>query len=111
MDLISDRSVPTIPNFYAGKNIFITGASGFLGKVLIEKLLRSCPKIGNIYVLIRPKRNELPADRLRNILNKEIFEKLKREHPEVLLKLKAVEGDVSELNLGKHINISNEINY
>uniref|UniRef100_A0AAR5Q6I7 Fatty acyl-CoA reductase n=1 Tax=Dendroctonus ponderosae TaxID=77166 RepID=A0AAR5Q6I7_DENPD len=39
---MADASVP-IPQYFGGKNVFITGGSGFIGKVLIEKLLRSCP--------------------------------------------------------------------
>ena len=45
-----------ISQFYAGKSIFITGVTGFCGKVLLHKLLDSCPELENIYVLIRPKR-------------------------------------------------------
>ena len=30
-----------IQQFYQGKTVFITGATGFMGKVLLEKLLRS----------------------------------------------------------------------
>lgn len=40
---ISDDSVERkseIAEFYAGCNVLITGGSGFVGKVLIEKLLR-----------------------------------------------------------------------
>ena len=55
--------------FYKGQNVFITGASGFMGKVLIEKLLRSCPDIGKIYVLLRPKRGKDILERLGNILD------------------------------------------
>jgi FlaA1/EpsC-like NDP-sugar epimerase len=29
----------SIPEYYTDKNIFITGATGFIGKVLIEKIL------------------------------------------------------------------------
>lgn len=57
--------VPNIPEFFAGKNIFITGGLGFMGKVLIEKLLRSCPKIGYIYVLVRNKKGQNAQDRLK----------------------------------------------
>ena len=36
---------PEIADFYNGQSAFITGATGFMGKVLVEKLLRSCPQI------------------------------------------------------------------
>ena len=45
----------TIAEFYRDRSVFITGATGFLGKVLVEKLLRSCPDIKTLYLLIRPK--------------------------------------------------------
>ena len=58
----------SIPEFYAGKNVFITGGTGFMGKVLIEKLLRSVPDVGNLYLLIRPKRNKTVEDRKKDLL-------------------------------------------
>lgn len=58
----------SIPAFYAGRSIFITGATGFMGKALIEKLLRSCPNVGNIFLLMRPKKNISIDDRLRKML-------------------------------------------
>ena len=54
--------------FYEGRNIYVTGASGFLGEVLLEKLLRSCPDVGNIYVLVRPKKGKEPIERVQNII-------------------------------------------
>lgn len=46
-----------IENFFAEKNVLITGATGFVGKVLVEKLLRSCATLNSIYILIRTKKN------------------------------------------------------
>jgi hypothetical protein len=46
-----------IREFFSGKNVLVTGATGFCGKVLVEKLLRSCEDIGKVYVLIRKKKN------------------------------------------------------
>ena len=46
-----------IAEFYKRKSIFITGATGFIGKQLVEKLIRSCPgRIEYIvYILITLK--------------------------------------------------------
>lgn len=57
----------SIKKFYDGAEIFITGGSGFIGKVLIEKLLRSCPRIKTIYVLMRPKRNKSIRNRIQEL--------------------------------------------
>lgn len=62
----------TIANFLAGKNVFITGGSGFLGTVLIERLLSATPDIGNIYVLIRAKRGHTPENRIERLLSKTV---------------------------------------
>lgn len=53
---------------FENRCILITGASGFLGKVLVEKLLYSIPTIKTIFLLIRPYRNESPKERLEKIL-------------------------------------------
>lgn len=59
----------TIPEFYNNRDVFITGASGFVGKVLIEKLLRSCPGIKRIFLLLRAKRSKSINARLEEIKN------------------------------------------
>ena len=46
----------TLKDYYSGKRILVTGTTGFLGKVLLEKLLFSLPQIDLIYVLIRGKK-------------------------------------------------------
>lgn len=50
--------------FYSGKNIFITGGTGFVGLCLIEKILRSIPDVGKLYLLMRPKKGKDISDRL-----------------------------------------------
>lgn len=52
--------------FYKGKTIFITGASGFMGKVLLEKLLYSCSDVKQIMILVRPKRGKSAAQRVQD---------------------------------------------
>lgn len=43
-----------------------------MGKVLLEKLLRSCPDIGRVYVLIRPKTHQDVKSRLQLLQNSEV---------------------------------------
>lgn len=43
----------SINNFFENKKILITGVTGFVGKVLLEKILRCVPTIEFIYILIR----------------------------------------------------------
>jgi len=62
----------TIPEYYRGKIVFITGATGFIGKVLVEKLLRSCPEVQALYCLTRSKEGETANDRLNRMLSEPV---------------------------------------
>lgn len=90
----------SVPEFYSGRSIFITGGTGFMGKVLVEKLLRSCPGIKNIYLLIRPKRGQEINLRLSEILNGPLFDKLRKERPNDLNKIIPIHGDITSEELG-----------
>ncbi|KAJ8938149.1 hypothetical protein NQ318_007009 [Aromia moschata] len=58
-----------IANWYNDKCVFITGGSGFMGKVLVEKLLYSCSGIKSIYILLRSKRGKSPETRVQEMWN------------------------------------------
>ena len=71
-----------------------------MGKVLLEKLLRSCPEINRIYVLIRTKRGQSPLERLEKMLEGRLFTPLIHTAPNVLKKVVAISGDITEPNMG-----------
>jgi fatty acyl-CoA reductase len=71
----ADNGSP-VQDFFRGKNIFVTGATGFLGMALIEKLLRACPDVGTIYVLVRPKKGKEVSARLEELTKNPVSTKL-----------------------------------
>ena len=68
-----------ISEFYEGRSVLITGATGFMGKVLVEKLLRSCPGIEYLFLLIRP--NKVSSDnRLQDFIGNEVITNFSLNH-------------------------------
>ncbi|KAG8196975.1 hypothetical protein JTE90_013126 [Oedothorax gibbosus] len=92
--------LPRIKDFYEGKSVFITGATGYLGVVLLESLLRLCPEIERIYILVRPKKGVQPESRKEAIFKKLVFQVLRETEPDVFQKVVVVSGDVSQPDLG-----------
>lgn len=85
---------------YADQSALVTGATGFVGKVLVEKLLRDCPDIKKIYILLRAKKGDNLEKRFDAFKNLIIFKNLKKINPKALDKLQAINGDFMEENSG-----------
>jgi len=92
--------LPSIAEFYRNRCVLVTGGTGFMGKVLVEKLLRSCPDIETIYLLARAKSGAKIQDRIQEVIGTQIFDNLRQNQPEVFGKLKAIAGDVTLPELG-----------
>ncbi|XP_032686177.1 putative fatty acyl-CoA reductase CG5065 isoform X2 [Odontomachus brunneus] len=92
--------------FYANQSIFITGGTGFLGKVLIEKLLRSCPDISKVYMMIRSKKNNSAMSRLDEIFRSPLFDRVREEMPNFRDKVVPLVqvGELDEKDLGLEKN-------
>jgi fatty acyl-CoA reductase len=90
----------TISEFFNEKCIFVTGGTGFVGKLVIEKLLRSCPGIDNIYVLCRPLKDKPINDRYQEIISSKDFDLLRDKNLQALSKIILIEGDMAKLELG-----------
>jgi alcohol-forming fatty acyl-CoA reductase len=89
----------------SNKRIAITGATGFLGTALVERLLREVPDV-ELVVLVRPGRRGDAARRAeRDILRNDCFDRLRSERgdrftTEIATRLHAIAGDVSTDGLG-----------
>lgn len=90
----------SVQQFYHGKTIFITGGSGFMGKVLIEKLLYSCSDLKELLVLMRPKRGKSASTRVDDFAKIPLFERIMKEKPQVMSKITPVFGDITSPNMG-----------
>ena len=88
--------------------VFITGCSGFLGKVILEKLLRSF-KCRRIYVLLRSKKVKDVSQRFESdILGSKIFGRLRDSkgpqfEPWIRSLVKPISGDLLSAGMGLSI--------
>jgi len=94
-----DNQESSIGQFYNDKSVFITGATGFMGKVLVEKLLRST-NVKKIYLLIRPKKGIQTKVRLEELMSAKLFDELKQSSSDVMSRVEAIAGDITEPNFG-----------
>lgn len=62
-----------VQEFFRDAVVFMTGGTGFMGKVLLDKLLRSCPHIKHIYLLIRSKKGKNVEERLQDIFEDRVI--------------------------------------
>lgn len=62
-----------LAQFYQDKNILITGATGFIGKVCLVKIVKSLGNCGKIYVMLRAKKGMTPQQRFNKMLNEHPF--------------------------------------
>ncbi|PRQ34450.1 putative oxidoreductase [Rosa chinensis] len=96
----------SILGYLHNKTILITGATGFLGMVLVEKILRVQPNVKRLYLLLRAPDAKSATYRMNNeILGKELFKVLRETRGEdfdsfVSQKVIALPGDIGFENLG-----------
>ncbi|KYQ91002.1 hypothetical protein DLAC_07895 [Tieghemostelium lacteum] len=93
-----------ISNYYNGKQVLITGCTGFVGKVLLEKMLRDLPGISKIYLIIRGNAKERFED---DILGSRIWDFLKEKMggqdkflEYIRSKVIPLAGDLSKTDIG-----------
>lgn len=60
-----------ISDTFRNGTILVTGGTGFLGKILTEKLLRSC-SVKNIALLVRSKKGISTDQRIENVYKQDV---------------------------------------
>ncbi|GMS92424.1 hypothetical protein PENTCL1PPCAC_14599, partial [Pristionchus entomophagus] len=96
---MTDR-MPDVNSLFAGRTVFLTGGSGFVGKVVIEKFLTAVPDIKRIYVLVRSAKGKTADQRWADINTGVMFNRVRSDCPETLDKVLPVEGDITFDDMG-----------
>ncbi|XP_031504990.1 fatty acyl-CoA reductase 3-like [Nymphaea colorata] len=88
------------------KSILITGCTGFLAKIFVEKILRVQPQVTRLYLLVRASDAKSAKHRLdKQVISKELFRVLKDMHGDgfdsfLSEKIRAIAGDMAMEDLG-----------
>uniref|UniRef100_A0A7N1A5W0 Fatty acyl-CoA reductase n=1 Tax=Kalanchoe fedtschenkoi TaxID=63787 RepID=A0A7N1A5W0_KALFE len=96
----------SILGFLENKKVLVTGATGFLAKIFIEKILRTQPNVGKLYCLMRAVDDKGANQRLQSeILEKDLFGVVKEKYGEtwdalISEKIVPVAGDISCDDMG-----------
>jgi long-chain acyl-CoA synthetase len=93
-------------DIYKGRNLFIIGSTGFLGKVTLSMLLNRFPNVGRVYVSVRARSQEESETRFwNNVITAPPFDPLREIYGSALEgfirdKVVVLGGDIAETNLG-----------
>jgi len=111
-DLMPEWPIQRLPGFinefFDGQVVFLTGVTGFLGKILLEKMLRDLPGLRKLLLLIRPKKDCSAQERFeKEVINTPLFIPLRksvggdRAFAEFIKsKVQVLNGDILDEDLG-----------
>uniref|UniRef100_A0A182JDN0 Fatty acyl-CoA reductase n=1 Tax=Anopheles atroparvus TaxID=41427 RepID=A0A182JDN0_ANOAO len=100
LTMTEERKITTTPvmEFYRDKCVLITGGTGFIGRLLIEKLLRI--NVRQIILLSRPKKGKTVQQRCDDLFGSVVFMNLKKDCPTFVERVKLVDADLQHPSLG-----------
>src|SRR6202158_5239370 len=91
---------------YNGRNVFLVGSTGFLGKVTLSMLLHRFPNVGRVYVTVRARSQEESETRFWNsVITAPPFDPVRERYGDAFEgfirdKVTVLGGDIGETNLG-----------
>lgn len=90
-----DQSRDRIAEILKNRTLLITGGTGFVGKVLIEKILRVLD-VKKIFVLVRPKKGKSTAERRAVLFADPLFDLAKKTRgDDVVKRVVFISGDIA----------------
>ncbi|XP_002523777.2 fatty acyl-CoA reductase 3 [Ricinus communis] len=108
--------VGSILEFLENKTILATGATGYLAKIFVEKVLRVQPNVKKLYLLLRAADADSAMERLnREVIGKDLFKGVREKYGSSLNsfvseKMTPIPGDISREDLGiEDFNLRDEI--
>nr|XP_015645723.1 alcohol-forming fatty acyl-CoA reductase isoform X2 [Oryza sativa Japonica Group] len=96
----------TVAGYFKDKSILITGSTGFLGKIFVEKILRIQPDVKKIFLLVRAADTSSAEQRVLNeVIGNELFGPLRENYGSNFYsfmkeKISPLAGDIINENLG-----------
>ncbi|XP_034994380.2 fatty acyl-CoA reductase 2 isoform X2 [Zootoca vivipara] len=99
MKLETESNMSSIASYYNGKSVLVTGATGFMGKVLVEKLLHCSPDVKSIYILVRPKSGQSTQERVQDMVKCKVFDRVRKVWPNFYEKIKPINAELAQPNL------------
>ncbi|KAI7756529.1 hypothetical protein M8C21_013358, partial [Ambrosia artemisiifolia] len=113
---MQQMELDSILDFLRNKTILVTGATGFLAKIFVEKILRVQPNVNKLYLLVRANDAKSALQRFNTeAVAKDLFKVLKEKYGTNLQsflseKVIPVAGDITFENLGvKDSNLIQEM--
>uniref|UniRef100_A0A0E0P7R3 Fatty acyl-CoA reductase n=1 Tax=Oryza rufipogon TaxID=4529 RepID=A0A0E0P7R3_ORYRU len=96
----------SIAERFRDRSILITGSTGFLAKMLVEKILRIQPDVRKLYLLVRAPDAAAAKERLlTEVVGKGLFDVLREQHGAsfhsfIKEKVCPLPGDITHQNFG-----------
>jgi len=113
---VLDQPLPRIRDRLAGHQVLVTGSTGFLAKVFVEKLLRSVDTLGGIHLLVRSRSDGTsPRQRVwQEVLRSSAFDRLRASLGERFMrlceeKIQVIGGDLTKERLGIEASAYDEL--
>ncbi|XP_043259557.1 fatty acyl-CoA reductase 1-like [Colletes gigas] len=89
----------TLSDWYANRELLVTGVTSDVGRALLDKILRSFPDV-KVYAVIRSQNDFNKDERIKKIFLSTRFERLRQEQPTAISRVRALEGNLIYNGLG-----------